>query len=72
MTDVYVHATAIVESETIGEGSRVWAYTHVLAGARVGSNCNIGDHCFLESGASVGDNVWFDQNGDGADRKSVN
>ena len=57
MKDAFVHPTAIVETEQIGAGSRVWAYAHVLAGARVGRDCNIGDHCFVESGAIVGDNV---------------
>jgi acetyltransferase-like isoleucine patch superfamily enzyme len=53
----YVHPTALAESRDIGEGTRVWAFSHVLEGARVGKNCNIGDHCFIESGAVVGDNV---------------
>lgn len=51
------HPTALVESEEIGEGTRVWAYAHILSGARVGSHCNIGDHAFIEGGAVVGDNV---------------
>lgn len=51
------HPTALVESEEVGEGTRVWAYAHILAGARVGRRCNIGDHAFIEGGAVVGDNV---------------
>jgi acetyltransferase-like isoleucine patch superfamily enzyme len=57
MQDVFIHHTAIVESDSVGAGSRIWAYAHVLAGARMGKNCNIGDHCFVESGACIGDNV---------------
>jgi UDP-2-acetamido-3-amino-2,3-dideoxy-glucuronate N-acetyltransferase len=53
----YAHPTAIVESTDVGTGTRVWAFAHVLAGARVGRNCNVGDHCFIESGVRVGDNV---------------
>jgi acetyltransferase-like isoleucine patch superfamily enzyme len=53
----YAHPTALVESETIGEGTRIWAYAHVLPGARVGANCNIGDHAFVESGAVLGNNI---------------
>jgi acetyltransferase-like isoleucine patch superfamily enzyme len=52
---VFVHRTAIVESRDMGEGTRVWAYAHVMKGARVGRECNIGDHCFIEGGAVVGD-----------------
>lgn len=54
---VTIHPTAIVECDDIGPGTRVWAYAHVLPGAEVGANCNIGDHVFIEGGARVGDNV---------------
>ena len=57
MKDVFIHPAAIVESKDIGGGTRIWAYAHVMAGARVGRNCNVGDHCFIESGAVVGNNV---------------
>ena len=51
------HPTAIVESPHIGEGTRVWAYAHILPGARVGRHCNICDHTFLENDVIVGDRV---------------
>lgn len=35
----------------------MWAFAHILAGAVVGRDCNVGDHCFIEAGARVGDNV---------------
>lgn len=57
MKKAYIHPTALAESREIGAGTRVWAFTHILPGARVGQDCNIGDHCFIESGAVVGDNV---------------
>lgn len=46
---------ALVEGE-VGEGTRVWAWAHVMEGAKVGKNCNIGEHVFIEKGASIGDN----------------
>jgi acetyltransferase-like isoleucine patch superfamily enzyme len=57
MTNVYIHPTAIVETPHIGDGTRIWAYTHVMRDVSIGSNCNIGEHCFIESGATVGNNV---------------
>jgi acetyltransferase-like isoleucine patch superfamily enzyme len=57
MKDVFIHPTAIVESNEIGKETKIWAYTHVMVGAHIGENCNIGDHCFIESGAFVGNNV---------------
>jgi UDP-2-acetamido-3-amino-2,3-dideoxy-glucuronate N-acetyltransferase len=51
------HATAIVETEAIGAGTRVWAFAHILSGAVVGADCNICDHTFLENDVRLGDRV---------------
>ena len=48
---VYVHPAALVESDEIGAGSRIWAFAHVMRGAVVGRHCNVGAHCFVEAGA---------------------
>jgi len=53
----FIHPQAIVESNRIGAGTRIWAFAHVLAGAVIGENCNIGDGTFIEGGARVGNNV---------------
>jgi UDP-2-acetamido-3-amino-2,3-dideoxy-glucuronate N-acetyltransferase len=53
----FIHSHALVETDAIGEGTRIWAFAHVMQGAVVGSNCNIGDHAFLESNVLVGDGV---------------
>jgi UDP-2-acetamido-3-amino-2,3-dideoxy-glucuronate N-acetyltransferase len=57
MKNVFIHPTALVESETIGEGTRIWAFTHVLKGVSIGTCCNVGEHCYIESGAVIGNNV---------------
>ena len=59
MTDdpVHKHATALVESSAIGAGTRIWAFTHIMAGATIGAHCNISDHCFVEAGALIGHHV---------------
>ena len=54
---ILLHPTAQVESEDVGSGSRIWAFAHVLKGATIGRNCNIGDHCFIEGGVKVGNDV---------------
>jgi len=51
------HPTALVESDAIGDGTRIWAFVHVLAGAVIGRGCNVGDHCYIEAGAVIGDDV---------------
>src|SRR6266581_9427613 len=53
----YKHPLALVESEAIGPGTRVWAFAHVMREARIGADCNIGEHCFIESGVVLGDRV---------------
>lgn len=53
----FVHPKAICESENVGEGTRVWAFAHVLPGARIGADCNICDHVFVENAVLVGDRV---------------
>jgi acetyltransferase-like isoleucine patch superfamily enzyme len=56
-SSIFVHETALVESSEIGANTRIWAFVHVLDGARIGNNCSIGDHGFIENGAVVGNNV---------------
>jgi acetyltransferase-like isoleucine patch superfamily enzyme/dTDP-4-dehydrorhamnose 3,5-epimerase-like enzyme len=53
----FKHTEAIVETEQIGEKTRVWAFVHILSGARIGSDCNICDHVFIENDVIVGDRV---------------
>lgn len=55
--EVFIHPQALVETGSIGPGTRVWAFAHVMSGARVGARCNICDHAFIESGAIVGNGV---------------
>ena len=53
----YVHPQALVETDRVGARTRVWAFAHVLPGARIGSDCNICDGVFIEGDVSVGDRV---------------
>lgn len=56
-SDVYVHPLGLCETCTIGRNTRIWAFAHVLEGARIGNDCNICDHAYIESGVVVGDRV---------------
>jgi UDP-2-acetamido-3-amino-2,3-dideoxy-glucuronate N-acetyltransferase len=53
----FVHPHAIVESARVGPRTRVWAFAHVLPGARIGADCNICDGVFIENDVLVGDRV---------------
>lgn len=56
-TAPFIHPLADCQSTQLGAGTRVWQFTVVLAGARIGANCNINSHCFVENDVVVGDNV---------------
>jgi acetyltransferase-like isoleucine patch superfamily enzyme len=57
MEQHYQHPQALVETKTIGKGTRVWAFAHILPGAVIGSECNICDHVFIENKVTIGDRV---------------
>lgn len=54
---VLVHPQGLCEAESVGAGTRVWAFAHVLPGAIVGTDCNVCDAAYIEGGAVVGNRV---------------
>lgn len=57
MSGAFVHPQALCESARVGDGTRIWAFAHVLPGAVLGRDCNICDHTFIENDVVVGDRV---------------
>lgn len=53
----FTHDRALVESERIGDNTRIWAFAHVLPGAVIGADCNICDGVFVENDVVIGDRV---------------
>ena len=53
----FIHPQSDVQTEVLGEGTRVWQYVVILPRARIGRNCNICSHCFLENDIELGDDV---------------
>jgi len=54
---IFVHRLALCESDEVGAGTQIWAFAHVMKGAVIGRDCNIGEHAFIETGARIGDRV---------------
>lgn len=54
---VKIHPTADVQTFNIGDNTLVWQYAVILAGAHIGSNCNINCHTFIENDVTIGNNV---------------
>lgn len=57
MTRSFTHEQALCETSQVGSGTRIHAFAHVLPGARIGQDCNICDHVFIENDVVVGDRV---------------
>lgn len=52
-----IHPLSCVQDCSIGEGTTIWQFSVVLAGARIGRNCNLNAHTLVEGGAVLGDRV---------------
>ena len=60
---VAIHPTAIVDSGArIGEGTRVWHWVHVCAGASIGERCVLGQNVFVGNDVLIGNNVRIQNN----------
>lgn len=53
----YAHPTAIIESDDIGEGTRIWHFVHIRKGSKLGKNCNVGKSVYIDVDAMIGNNV---------------
>jgi UDP-2-acetamido-3-amino-2,3-dideoxy-glucuronate N-acetyltransferase len=61
--DFFAHPTAVVEEpRTIGQRTKIWHFTHVMAGAVVGADCILGQNVFVASTARIGDYVKIQNN----------
>lgn len=63
MSGYYAHPTAVVDEPCeIGEGTKVWHFCHISAGARLGARCVLGQNVFVAADVRVGDNVKIQNN----------
>lgn len=59
----FLHETAIVDpSAKIGEGSKVWHFTHIMEGAVIGENCTLGQNVMVGRGVRIGNGVKVQNN----------
>jgi len=52
-----IHKLSDVQSENIGEGTRIWQYSIILPNAIIGNDCNICSHTLIENDVIIGNNV---------------
>jgi UDP-2-acetamido-3-amino-2,3-dideoxy-glucuronate N-acetyltransferase len=61
--DYFSHATAIIdEPVSIGKGTKIWHFSHVMSGVVIGEDCNFGQNVFIGSGVKLGNNVKVQNN----------
>lgn len=59
----YIHPTAVIDPDCqIGDGTKIWHFSHIMSKCTIGLNCNIGQNVFVAEGVRVGDNVKVQNN----------
>ena len=59
----FVHDTAVIDSDCkIGKGTKIWHFSHIMTGAVLGENCNIGQNVVVSPGVTLGNNVKVQNN----------
>ncbi|MDR1792481.1 MAG: N-acetyltransferase [Bacteroidales bacterium] len=57
------HSTAVIDDNcTIGEGTKIWHFTHIMSHCKIGLNCNIGQNVMIATGVILGNNVKIQNN----------
>ena len=61
--DFYFHPTAVIDRPCeIGTGTKIWHFSHVMSGAKLGANCNLGQNVLVSSDVRIGNNVKIQNN----------
>jgi UDP-2-acetamido-3-amino-2,3-dideoxy-glucuronate N-acetyltransferase len=59
----FAHPTAVIDDNcTIGEGTKIWHFSHIMPGAVIGNNCNLGQNVVVSSKVVLGNNVRVQNN----------
>lgn len=61
--DIFVHPSSYIDAgATLGDGTRVWHFCHVMGGVTLGRRCSLGQNVFIAAGVDIGDNVKIQNN----------
>jgi UDP-2-acetamido-3-amino-2,3-dideoxy-glucuronate N-acetyltransferase len=59
----FAHETAIIDAPaSIGKGTKVWHFSHIMSGAEIGEDCSFGQNVFVANGVKIGNNVKVQNN----------
>jgi UDP-2-acetamido-3-amino-2,3-dideoxy-glucuronate N-acetyltransferase len=61
--DVFIHESSYVDQpSSIGPGTKIWHFSHVMKNSRIGAGCNIGQNVVISPDVVIGDNVKIQNN----------
>ncbi|MDX9928494.1 MAG: DapH/DapD/GlmU-related protein [Bacteroidales bacterium] len=61
--EYFAHETAVIDDGcTIGRGTKIWHFSHIMSGCVIGDNCNIGQNVVVSPGVTLGRNVKVQNN----------
>ena len=59
----FAHETAVIDAPCeIGEGTKIWHFSHIMSNSRLGKNCNLGQNVVVSPGVVLGNNVKVQNN----------
>src|SRR3954467_1388532 len=62
-TGYYAHPSSYVDIPCeIGEGTKIWHFSHIMPHAKIGKRCNLGQNVLVSSHVEIGDNVKIQNN----------
>lgn len=63
MEDYFVHESSYIDEPCeIGKGTKIWHFSHIMSGCKIGCNCNIGQNVVISPGVIIGNNVKIQNN----------
>ena len=61
--EIFIHETAVIDEPcTIGPGSKIWHFSHIMPDSVLGNNCNLGQNVVVSSKVTLGNNVKVQNN----------
>lgn len=61
--DYFAHETAVIDQDClIGEGTKIWHFSHIMSNCKVGKNCNIGQNVVISPNVELGENCKIQNN----------
>jgi len=63
MTEFFAHETAVIDDNCIiGNGTKIWHFSHIMSGSIIGESCNIGQNVVISPAVKLGNNVKIQNN----------